>query len=262
MLIRIFSVTLTFLFFVCVNSSIAITPGVDEHVKLYLKFDEGSGNKVKDLSGNGNDGTITGAKWVDGKFGKALEFNGAGNNDAKVNFVEIPDSASLDITDAITIEVWVNPEDVDCGYALLKQNSYGAPKFVGGTYQFYLNVAGQTIVNEIAGKITPGIWQHCAAVYDGKEMRQYLNGELVLSKPQVGAIDVSGNRVTIGNSFGWHSNGNKNFIGRIDEVRVSDIARSVNEIKESMKGYMSEVYPVEKLAVEWGWIKESNSNYR
>jgi hypothetical protein len=41
-------------------------------------FDEGKGDIAKDKSGMGNDGTITGnPKWVDGKFGKALSFNGA-----------------------------------------------------------------------------------------------------------------------------------------------------------------------------------------
>ena len=237
--------------------SMAVTPGVDEHVKLYLKFDEGKGDEVEDLSGNNNNGTITGAKWVEGKFGKALEFNGAANADAKVNYVEILGSESLDITDNITIEAWVNPTDIDCGYVLLKQGSYGAPKFVANTYQFYLNVAGQTIVNEIAGKITPDTWQHCAAVYDGEEMRQYLNGELVFNKAQAGAIDITANKVTIGNSFGWHASGGKNFMGRIDEVRVSDIARTVNEIRESMKGYIAAVDPDEKLAVRWGSIKKN-----
>lgn len=42
-------------------------------------FDEGSGNIVKDTSGNGNDGVIHGATWVDGKFGKALYFDGNGD---------------------------------------------------------------------------------------------------------------------------------------------------------------------------------------
>jgi len=33
-------------------------------------FNEGSGDKVKDSSGNGNDGKITGAKWVMGSSAK------------------------------------------------------------------------------------------------------------------------------------------------------------------------------------------------
>ena len=48
----------------------------DEGLVAEWHFDEGSGNVVKDSSGNGNDGIIYGASWVDGKFGKALSFDG------------------------------------------------------------------------------------------------------------------------------------------------------------------------------------------
>ena len=43
---------------------------------LILHFDEGSGTVTKDASGHGNDGTVYGATWVDGKYGKALSFDG------------------------------------------------------------------------------------------------------------------------------------------------------------------------------------------
>ena len=40
-------------------------------------LDEGTGKSAKDVSGDGHDGELVGdAKWVDGHFGKALEFNG------------------------------------------------------------------------------------------------------------------------------------------------------------------------------------------
>lgn len=40
-------------------------------------FEEGKGDTVKDLSGNGSDGVITGdLKWVDAKFGGGIEFSG------------------------------------------------------------------------------------------------------------------------------------------------------------------------------------------
>ena len=41
-------------------------------------FDEGKGNIAEDASGNGHDGEIRKAKWVEGKFGKALKFDGDG----------------------------------------------------------------------------------------------------------------------------------------------------------------------------------------
>ena len=40
-------------------------------------FDEGSGKTARDSSGKGNDGELmNNPKWVSGKFGKALEFDG------------------------------------------------------------------------------------------------------------------------------------------------------------------------------------------
>ena len=46
---------------------------LDDAVGIWL-FDEGKGGTAGDTSGNGNDGAISGAKWAEGKFGGALEF--------------------------------------------------------------------------------------------------------------------------------------------------------------------------------------------
>ena len=69
--------------------------------RLYFSFDEGVGDTVKDLSGNNNDGAITKAQWVDGKYGKALEFNG---NDT---WVDVGGSATLDLQEGMTLAAWV-----------------------------------------------------------------------------------------------------------------------------------------------------------
>ena len=64
-------------------------------------FDEGSGSRVADSSGNHNDGAVVGAaRWVDGMRGKALLFDG-------VNRVSIPSSAKLNLTYAATVVAWV-----------------------------------------------------------------------------------------------------------------------------------------------------------
>ena len=42
----------------------------------WWSFDEGSGTVAGDSSGNGNTGTIYGATWVTGIYGKALSFDG------------------------------------------------------------------------------------------------------------------------------------------------------------------------------------------
>ena len=66
-------------------------------------FDAGSGSTAADSSGSGNNGAITGATWAPaGKFGAALSFDGG-------DVVNVPDSASLDLTTAMTLEAWVRP---------------------------------------------------------------------------------------------------------------------------------------------------------
>lgn len=47
----------------------------DDGLVAEWHFDEGSGSVLYDSSGNGNDGAIYGATWVEGKFGRALEFD-------------------------------------------------------------------------------------------------------------------------------------------------------------------------------------------
>ena len=63
-------------------------------------FDEGSGDVASDISDNGLDGTLQGGpKWVNGKFGKALQLDGTGA------FVEVP--AHENPREAITVSIWV-----------------------------------------------------------------------------------------------------------------------------------------------------------
>ena len=67
----------------------------------YWKFDETSGTTASDSVGS-NDGTVSGATWVSGKINNGLSFDG--NND----YVEVPDSITLDITtnNAMTFNFW------------------------------------------------------------------------------------------------------------------------------------------------------------
>ena len=58
-------------------------------------------------SGNGNTGTLANATWATrpGKFGTALSFNGTNAS------VTVADSTSLDLTNGMTLEAWVKPDD-------------------------------------------------------------------------------------------------------------------------------------------------------
>ena len=63
-------------------------------------FDEGEGTVAHDRSGNANNGTIRGAKWVKGHTGYGLEFDGSSDVDCGVD-------PSLYFNSALTIEAWL-----------------------------------------------------------------------------------------------------------------------------------------------------------
>lgn len=76
---------------------------LDEGLVGWWKFDEGTGATALDSSGFGNVGAIRGATYVSGIDQTGLAFDGT--ND----YVEIPHSASLDITGPLTVEAWIFP---------------------------------------------------------------------------------------------------------------------------------------------------------
>ena len=67
-----------------------------------------SGN-ANDESGNGNDGIVTGAVLTTGRKGDAggaYSYNGIGD------YISVADDPTLDLTDGLTISVWIYPEGV------------------------------------------------------------------------------------------------------------------------------------------------------
>ncbi len=83
-------------------------------------FDEGKGTVAEDLLGNELDGTLKGdPKWVDGKFGKALELDGSGA------FVEVPGHENP--REEITVSIWVKSKTDTWnqhGFFVEKRNAY------------------------------------------------------------------------------------------------------------------------------------------
>ena len=83
-------------------------------------FDEGKGDVAGDVSGNELDGVLKGnPKWVDGKFGKALELDGS------AAYVEVPGHENP--REEITISIWVKSKTDTWnqhGFFVEKRNAY------------------------------------------------------------------------------------------------------------------------------------------
>ena len=199
-----------------------VTPG--SGLVAAYGFEEGGGTAAVDASGAGNSGTVNSAVWVQGKYGKALSFNGTSSS------VTISHSASLNLMTGMTLEAWVNPtatggwreiiyKDIDI-YFLLGSTPQGLPS-MGGTFAS-TNVYGPALALNT--------WTHLAATYDGATMRFYVNGVQASSRAQTGGILASTLPLTIGGdtTYGQY------WSGLIDEVRIYNRALSASEIQSDM----------------------------
>ena len=91
------------------KSDAKISPNIIQGMWI---FEEGKGETVEDLSGNGSDGVFVGdIKWVEGKFGGGIEFTGVeAQNHVRIGTKGDPDSlAALNFKDSkgFSIHAWV-----------------------------------------------------------------------------------------------------------------------------------------------------------
>jgi hypothetical protein len=75
-------------------------------------------------------------------------------------------------------------------------------------------------------------WYNVAATYDGTNLKLYLNGALVLNKAKSGAISADTSLLTIGRDPGTNGpTGTKYFKGKIDEVRIFNVALTDSQLQ-------------------------------
>jgi hypothetical protein len=213
-----------------VNASPASTPA---GLVAAFGFDEDSGSTVSDASGTGNHGTILNAtRTTAGRYGRALLFNGSNA------WVTVADSASLDLTTAMTLEAWVRPTaamGTSWRSIVLKEHPDGLSYSLYANTSSarsgaYINTGGSDLYVNSTSNVPAGVWTHLAATYDGTMLRLYVNGTLVRSASFPGAVVVSGDVLRIGGNSVW----GEYFSGSIDEVRIYNRALSAAEIATDM----------------------------
>jgi hypothetical protein len=87
--------------------------------------------------------------------------------------------------------------------------------------------------------MTTGTFYHVAGTYDGTTMRLYIDGNQVASAPASFAIADAAVNLYLGDS---QSNSARVFNGVIDEVRLWNRARSVDQIRAVMSSQLPPVY--------------------
>jgi len=236
-------------------------------IGVWLLNDNG-GTVAKDSSANKNDGTIKGKpKWIDGKFGKALQFDGAS-------------SVDIDNPDNFDFTTWT--------YSFWFKASAGGdyPNLIGRQFSntwgwtihldparatFRIRIDSDGGINQlptVAAKVADGEWHHGVICQDDSKKKQltfyfdgikgqgtYLGnykptgGFLTIAAPCVGAVAFNN--------------------GAIDDVAIFDTLLAEDDIlsimDKGLEAAMPSVFAVSpegRLVDTWGDLNHFDSNSR
>lgn len=231
----------------------------EESLILYFSFDEVDGDTTIDHSLYGNDGEMMGdPKLADGKFGKALQFNG------ESDWVEVPHDEILTVDESVTVMAWINTERHQ-GPAAQRWQGIVAKSNGPRSYSFYTEFPSECLHLSVGGagsvcngKVALDEWQHVVAQVDDGTHRYWINGENVGDFP--GKPPPPGKADTASVLVGKTHEGNREFLGLIDEVRIWNRALSEEEVIEQMESGFFEIFavdPHQKLTTTWGHLKTS-----
>jgi len=224
---------------------------------LHLSFDEGSGTVAKDYSSFKNDCTLKGnPKWIDGKFGKAVEFDGA-------TWGEVADADSLDMTSALTIEAWVKlygggegtQSAVEKGAAWIDGEYNLAALYSNGTLFQLHDLPANCADANVGTGIQDNTWHFLVGTWDGV-IKLYIDGNPDKEMECPGTLLTNTDPLFIGARGGTA----RFMIGALDEVKIYNYALSQDELKTDMADPFNTtaVSAMNKLAVTWGLMKTHN----
>ncbi len=179
-------------------------------------------------------------------FDGYLELTGNATAGVGHGYVQVPHSADLNPTTAITIELWVNLREAgDCR------------SLVGKNYRqaYYVGICGTTLRSYLrgdgslgeGGEVPTQVWTHIAVVYNGANRLHYINGVQVASFLQTGTLTENTGPLRIGSDvsheftpWAW-----------IDEVRIWSVARTAAQIQSGMRTAITS--PMTGLVAVWSF---------
>jgi len=246
------------LVFSCAFLMPAVSQAIGDPV-LAFSFDNVEGDTVEDLSEFGNDGTLQNKpKAVDGKFGKALEF--------QVSRVVVPASDSLSSElfseGRFTLSLWISAKLT--GSVSFWQQVFRAGPDPNDT--LFINDDGRLswrgwvggawaggICETVPGLVAAETWTHVAVVSDAANFRIYINGQLSKETPF---------QQTRGNNseyvIGGYA-GEEVYNGAVDDLAVFPEPLPQSDILSIMEkgviGFTTAVEPGSKLTTTWGKVK-------
>ncbi|MEI6462755.1 MAG: LamG-like jellyroll fold domain-containing protein [bacterium] len=184
----------------------------------------------------GNGGFMMGSSFASDGFSNldgngSLVFNGTTNNYVTIS----PNSAPIG-ANPWTAEAWANPDDNALAAWQSNVIAWGSHDASQRSARIQM-VKGQVAFESYNGPGTSytfgspqvGIWHHIAASYDGTYVRLYVDG-ILRGTSGAGTLVLPSASLYIGGDGGL----NRNFSGKVDDVRIWNYVRSQAEISANM----------------------------
>ncbi len=196
-------------------------------------LNEGEGTAVKDVSGNGNTGTLQPGVYWDNQAGiTAACFDGIDGA------IVVPDTDTLDITDALTLEATVFLLSPEGGGVISKFGIGGSPDSYMLAVENGAPIARFAIeglngfVSTTAGQIPLQKWTHIAVAWDGQITTLYVDYQAVKTTVLADPIKVSSADLAIG-AKNMFADDPGYFEGCISNARVTPLGLSASELLPS-----------------------------
>ena len=259
----------------------AVNANITSGLIAYWNFEEGSGGTITDVSGNGHDGTVQGTVT---HSTDACPFPGSSfacDFGDLAGHIQVPDHAALDPTGDFTFAAWVKNRPSSsyngCDMILCKHNTgqnsdgswmwgldpWNTPHNPTGAGHFFIATPWQA---ELYGQshFPLNEWHHVAMTYqDGSDTYTFYIDGVAQSGTYVANIMDNAAPLNIGGQ-----EGNNDYAGLLDEVRMYNRALSADDIQELIVGpcqALVEDFPGPALAGwqsigngQWSWNAEAS----
>jgi hypothetical protein len=204
----------------------------DTNYKGVWHLPNGATLTAADSTVNANNGT------VNGETAAAGEIGGGANSTGPGQYIDVGSSNSVTLTNAFTMEAWINPTTVAGCHACIimaRPNSYEFGVYLDGTVKWALNNANPGWSWQGTAPITAGAWTHVVITYNNGVALTYMNGVLSHTYNGSGSLAAPSYGLRLLNRPDMDAP----FMGKADELRISSIARSADWIAAEYRNQSS-----------------------
>ncbi|UPG87506.1 DUF2341 domain-containing protein [Luteibacter aegosomatis] len=183
-------------------------------------FEDAAGTPPHDATAYGNNAVGNDIATVDGVIGKAARFDGT-------KVVNLPGSVAMNVAEGgtFTFSAWVKLDALPGGSAIVYSRRQADAKFLVGFDGGVPFVQVGDATSAAGEPVAAAAWVHLAVTATATEVQLYVNGR-PYAKLDTGLPALT-SQATLGGDAPGQADAFVPFLGQIDEVRLSRIARPV-----------------------------------